>query len=356
MIVSQPTSDSPPLVPRTAAYGSRTGYCGILVLSLDFELQWGVRDVVPLNTRQKERLLSARRLIPRILDLFEEFSIHATWATVGLLLAQTKEEVQEFLPCLMPGYNNRALNAYSEPLGSDEEEDPFHFAPSLVANISKRAGQEIGSHSFSHYYCLEPGQSAEEFESDLASAVAIMRKSGYETQSYVFPRNEVNEGYLPVLDRAGILCYRSTEAVSSKRARPFDQQRRWSDRLARLADCYVDIHGSQISRATTSKWPTALPASRYLRPYCGKMSVLESLRLSRITEAMESAATEGKVFHLWWHPEDFALHPEQNLQFLRAVLSHYKNCRERFGMATMSMHEVASAARANAELNKESAS
>jgi hypothetical protein len=64
---------------------------GALVVSLDFELHWGVRDRRPLSARECSRLLAARAAIPRILDVFEEFRIRATWATVGLLFANPVE-------------------------------------------------------------------------------------------------------------------------------------------------------------------------------------------------------------------------------------------------------------------------
>src|SRR5215472_13914167 len=75
---------------------------GALVISLDFELHWGVRDSASLDENERARLLSARRIVPRMLDLFEEFSIHATWATVGLLFAHSRTEVEAFKPTRRP--------------------------------------------------------------------------------------------------------------------------------------------------------------------------------------------------------------------------------------------------------------
>ena len=57
---------------------------GALVISLDFELHWGVRDKCAPDGPYRENLLGARKAIPRILDLFEEFDVAATWATVGI--------------------------------------------------------------------------------------------------------------------------------------------------------------------------------------------------------------------------------------------------------------------------------
>ena len=57
---------------------------GVFVVSLDFELYWGVRD--KLNIEQYgDNLLGVRKAIPEILRVFENSNIHATWATVGFL-------------------------------------------------------------------------------------------------------------------------------------------------------------------------------------------------------------------------------------------------------------------------------
>src|SRR5215472_16117200 len=83
---------------------------GALVISLDFELHWGVRDSSPLDGNERARLLSARRMVPRMLDLFEEFSIHATWATVGLMFAHSRTEVEAFRPTRRPKYRDSQLD------------------------------------------------------------------------------------------------------------------------------------------------------------------------------------------------------------------------------------------------------
>jgi len=69
---------------------------GILIVSLDFELYWGVRDIYSLD-QTRAKLLAARSAIPALLDLFVEYGVHATWATVGMLFAETREELVHFL-------------------------------------------------------------------------------------------------------------------------------------------------------------------------------------------------------------------------------------------------------------------
>src|SRR6266487_5798938 len=57
---------------------------GALVISLDFELLWGVRDKRTIAD-YGANILGVRRVIPALLDLFAERNIACTWATVGLL-------------------------------------------------------------------------------------------------------------------------------------------------------------------------------------------------------------------------------------------------------------------------------
>ena len=68
-------------------------------------------------------------------------------------------------PAKKPLYFNQNLSPYPHlsHIGRDEQEDPFHFAPSLIKLIASSPHQEVASHTFSHYYCLERGQDIETF-------------------------------------------------------------------------------------------------------------------------------------------------------------------------------------------------
>ena len=65
---------------------------GALVISLDFELYWGVRDKRSL-AQYGRNILGGRKAIPRMLDLFAERDVGATWATVGFVFCGSKDEV-----------------------------------------------------------------------------------------------------------------------------------------------------------------------------------------------------------------------------------------------------------------------
>lgn len=124
---------------------------GTLIVSLDFELFWGMLDVCPLEKYQ-DHVLGGRKAIPGLLALFQKYGIHATWATVGYLFARSAQEAASFFPeeGLRPAYDDPALNSYAEfsKIGEAEADAPCFFAPSLVELVAETPGQEIGSHTF----------------------------------------------------------------------------------------------------------------------------------------------------------------------------------------------------------------
>jgi len=129
---------------------------GSLVISLDFELHWGRFDKVDLFKCEKY-YWETHRAVPEILRLFSDFEIRATWAAVGMLFAKNAEEWQQYMPAELPGYDDPVHSPYQWFLSADFPEHCL-FAPDLVAAIAVSPGQELGSHTFSHYHTNEPGQ------------------------------------------------------------------------------------------------------------------------------------------------------------------------------------------------------
>jgi hypothetical protein len=70
-------------------------------------------------------------------------------------------------------------------------------------------------------------------------------------------------------------------------------------------------------------------------------SALLALRLLRIEQGLREAAEQHKIFHLWWHPEDFADAADANLQMLRRVFELFERYRERHAMHSLTMAEAA---------------
>ena len=316
---------------------------GALVISLDFELHWGVRDHKHMDGAYRANLEGERTVTPRLLDLFEAYDVAATWATVGFMFANTAAELEQFRPALLPTYRDPRLNPYREKVGANEACDPLHYAPSLIRMIASCPRQEVASHTHSHFYCLEPGQDAEQFRSDLRSAAAIARQQGIELRSIVFPRNQVNSAYLPLLREVGVTCYRGTEENWLNRASSRGQESLLI-RGSRLLDQYV-----AVSRGKLIAWEDVqdeyglsnVRASMFLRPYAPHLAGLDSVRLHRIATLIRHAAVSGKIFHLWWHPHNFGTYMTENLAFLGSILKVFRECRDRYGMQSLTMFEAA---------------
>lgn len=320
---------------------------GIFLISLDFELYWGVRDHRSLAD-YGANILGVRQAVPALLEIFKEHGVHATWATVGFVFFDSKGELVEGCPSNKPAYINPALSPYGDisTIGNSEHEDPWHYGRTLIEMIRQVPGQEIGTHTFSHYYCQEPGQDQNAFRADLSAAVKIARKRGIDLKSLVFPRNQTNPDYLNICEEAGMTSYRGTEAAWYYARGSRENENRLA-RAMRLADSYINLSGSNTYplRSGHLQEPINLPASRFLRPFNRRLKSLESLRLSRIRSGIEHAARNGEIYHLWWHPHNFGANVQQNMAFLQRVLDCFLEMRDHLGMESLTMEEAAARAR-----------
>ena len=316
---------------------------GYFVISLDFEIYWGVRDIVEISG-YKDNLLGVRKAIPAMLDLFSKYNITTTFATVGFLFFNDKNELLEGLPYKIPKYTNKNFSPYEghfNKVGENEKEDPFHFAPALIDKI-QQSGQEIGCHTFSHYYCLEEGQTIEDFKADLQAAKRVAAKKGIALKSFVFPRNQYNQQYLNICKEEGITSFRGNERSKLFSAKNHGGSTAYR-RPFRLLDAYFNLSGYNCYDTIDMNLsePVNIPASRFLRPYSNKLAFLDRLRLKRITKSMTHAAKNKLVYHLWWHPHNFGINIPENIEFLEKILIHYKKLSAQYGFTSTSMAQLA---------------
>lgn len=312
---------------------------GALVISLDMELNWGVHDVFTLE-EYGENILGARLAVPKMLQLFLKYDIHATWAIVGMLYCESKKELLMKLENLDISYANKLFAPQSNlwQVGEDEIQDPYHFAHSLIETIKAVPNQEIGTHTFSHYYCLEDGQQAKHFEKDLQAVVDLNES----VTSLVFPRNQTNSDCINICKKYGITAYRGNEeswiyqAYTSKTNPPIK-------RLLRLVDAYVNLTGQHTFSIKSIQKESIInvKSSRFLRPYSKRLGALESLRLRRIKKGLTKAAKNNELYHLWWHPHNFGKNTEENLWFLEEILKHVDDLKENYNFQSMHMRDVA---------------
>jgi peptidoglycan/xylan/chitin deacetylase (PgdA/CDA1 family) len=305
---------------------------------------WGMRDKQTIEIYGKN-IAGVHKVIPQLLEIFKRFNIRATFATVGLLFFENKQELFFGLPVTKPKYidsNLSPYNGYFDTLGYDYRADVYHYAPELIRMIQKYPGHEIGTHTFSHYYCLEEGQTAKEFEDDLKSGIAIAKTRGVQLSALVFPRNQFNDEYLQVCKELGIICYRGNQYSWLYKARNEEKESLFR-RALRLIDAYVNISGHNCyqDKYLAGTYPVDIPATRFLRPYSKKLKAFEGLRLNRIKSGMKYAAKKNMTYHLWWHPHNFGINQKENFAFLERVLEYYQVLHQKYNFQSYTMTSLA---------------
>jgi hypothetical protein len=319
---------------------------GHFIISLDFELHWGSFDKHPLDDDRKTYYLNTRKAINEILSIFEEYNIHATWASVGFLFHENKEVLLTYTPNKIPDYHNSTLSPYlyikKNLIGNNEAEDPFHFAASLMDSIKATPFQEIATHSYSHFYCNEKGATAEAFDKDLKMAISVASKFNISLKSMVFARNQFNTECLKICNENGIVAVRSNpedwwwKINSTVQESPVK-------RFFRGADAYFPLGKKtsySISKIDSENLPVLIPASGLLRPYRGKDLLLNRLKINRIKNEMSVAAKSHEVYHLWWHPHNFGYSTSENLRDLKIILDHFKHLNNKFNFQSLNMAEI----------------
>lgn len=322
-----------------------TSLNGYLLISLDFELFWGVRDV-KTKSSYKNNLINVHKVIPRLLNLADQYDVKLTFATVGFLFANNKEELLRFAPLLKPTYNNSIFNPYCyiENTEDFDNYNSYHFAHNLIDLINSNKNHEIATHTFSHFYVNEEGQNIDQFEADLLAAIAIAKSRNITFNSIVFPRNQINKNYLKICNKYGITNYRGTEkhwmfdtSDTEKLERPFNK-------LFRLADAYVNLSGYNtypLTRINSVNNVKNIPSSKFFRPYTKSLKALEPLRIKRINKGLTHAAKNKEVYHMWWHPHNFGANTEENFRNLENIFKHFQNLKRDYNFDCVTMSELA---------------
>lgn len=310
------------------------------IISLDFELFWGMQDCSSLEKYQ-DHVLGGRRAIPQMLELFKRHGIHATWATVGFQFAEDYEELQRYFPTedQRPGYKKSIFSSYRcfDSIGKNEEEAPCFYSSLLIREISCCEGQEIGSHTFSHYYCAEAGQTPGQFSADMKAALALAADHGYHITSIVFPRNQCIPEYVKVVRELGFTAYRGIESGWVQKVPVINPLKR----LLRLADIYLPLTGQGGYMPKNEDGIVNLMGSRMYKPYLKPLAFMENIKIFRIKRQMLHAARRGLTFHLWWHPHNVGVRTEFHMKQLEEIFSYYDMLKEKYGMHSLNMREAA---------------
>lgn len=316
---------------------------GSLVISLDYEMMWGCREWSSPDNYGQSNVAKVPEVITGIMSLFRKYNIHSTFATVGMIMLKNKDEALVMVPKHTPSYTNKNASPYNNDYLSNikSKDEHLFFDIAQIQTLKAEKSIEIATHTFSHYYCWEPGQTLEEFESDIKNAVDIANKQGIQVKSIVFPKNMISPNYLKICLKYGITSYRGNSLKYFDKTD--NRLEAIKNRIFRLVDAYINIGGP--TTVPYNEIPDGLGlynirASRMLRPYCRRLAFLEELRFRRIKKELIYAAQNGEMYHLWWHPHNFGANIKENLQFLERILKVYRDCHTKYGMQSLTMNEL----------------
>lgn len=317
---------------------------GCFVVSLDFEMMWGQIDHEQKDGYGLTNVKNVPKVVEEMLQLFGRYGVHATFATVGMMMYENAHELMSDIPDVRPSYKNTLYSPYENNYIQDikKDEECLFFCPELIDDIRNHQGMEIGTHTYCHYYCWADGQNAEQFESDISKAIDLAKKKyGIQLTSIIFPRNEVSPDYLRIAAKYGIKCYRGNADHFFEK--PKNKFHGYYIRMCRLLDTYINLNRTGVSYSEIDKdtnLPYNIKASRFLRPWFPKLAFLESLHLMRIKHEIIDAAKRGEMYHIWWHPHNMGADMDKNLRMLESILKCYSECHIKYGMQSYNMSEI----------------
>lgn len=308
---------------------------GVFTISLDFELIWGTLDLYGpgrfIETCRRERIV-----VERLLDLFAEFEVSATWCTVGhLFLGECSRNHGNSHPEIVrPSPEWVPHEWFSHDPGGTEASHPVFYGRGLIEKIRACAvPQEIGCHTFSHVILGDPGCSRATAESELAACVKLAEELGIQMRSFVFPRNRV--GHRDVLRAFHFTSYRSPEP---------QWYEKWPGAVKRAGHLFNVLAATEPpvglpERDSEGLWHT--PASMLWFPMKpGRLYNPVAFTVKRAKKGLDAAVRRNRVFHLWFHPTDMAEDTERMLNGLRAVLEHARALRNRGDLQVLPMGEL----------------
>ncbi len=273
------------------------------IVSIDTEMAWGMVHRREVTYRYDEELEHIQRLI----DLFDEHEIPATWAIVGHLFLDRCQPVDgvKHPEIVRPDYDWFDGDWFDDDPCSDSTADPTWYAPGVIERIREgRSNHEIASHGFSHLMAGDPGCSRETFASEMRAARSAADAAGVDLRSLVYPRNSL--GHVDVLREQGFSAYRG----SRPRTAPPSAGQRMLDKLVGSERTVV----RPIDEDGIWNLPATIMFDVDERPRSWRVWTRQ------VERRLEQAVAHRGLFHLWFHPHNFRANPERSFEALDRIL------------------------------------
>lgn len=317
---------------------------GHIVISLDYELLWGLSGWDEEHLKSYEKNVdNANSALLQIIEILKMHSMKLTIAYVGAMNNSSEQEMIEEKGCFDVMYDAPIFSPFrsSVPYAIKRNKGSLLFAKDMIQKLNECENIELASHTYSHYYCLENGQTKKMFEQDVRQACKNARKNGLSLQSIILPRNQIQPEYLCLCKKLGFTHYRGT--LNNWLYKTEKTKSRFSLKgTLRFIDTYINISGTNAYSLNEYRGEALInvPGSRFLRPYSSFLSLLEGLKIRRIKNSMTYAAKHGLIYHLWWHPHNFGANTAENLNTLKRICEHYSYLKNKYGYKSSVMSEI----------------
>lgn len=317
---------------------------GVFTISLDFELVWGSRDLVrgDMTRLLAEARVTRTKVFDALLGLLVAHGIVATWATVGHLFLGEAARVGGVLhpEVVVPRHAWHPTSWFEGIPAGTEAEHPEYYGRSLLLRL-RDAGQDIGSHSFSHPIFGDAGCSREAADTDLARCVSAAEALGIRLRAFVFPRNR--PGHVDLLARHGFTCWRSVEPVWYQRT----GVPRAVGRLVHLGEVAMASRPPVVVPFRDAHGLWCIPASGSFLPTAGVRRLIPlRQRVARAVRGIDAAVATHRLSHLWLHPINLAAEPDRLVGAIRQIIEHAARQRDAGRLEILSMTAVAERAAA----------
>jgi peptidoglycan/xylan/chitin deacetylase (PgdA/CDA1 family) len=294
-----------------------------IIISLDFEMMWGVHHIYQNKIEEvKKFFLKTPYIVSETLRMFKERDISATWAIVGALFMNDWHEYEK--NNYYYRYDKKILNFNNNFKIKDPNGELF-FAPNTIKEIFKTRKQELASHSFNHIFFDMPGITKNNFITDTNVVLKIFReKLNFTPISYVFPKNEcVNIDYLKSLGFKKI------------RERMFEHYYNYkigsiANTIFRPLRLFDNLNFFKNGSLETK--------DNYFFLRFDISNFLWNLQFEVLKKRIFSS--DLRPFHIWWHPRDLIFNVEKNLSRLAIFLDFLTNIINKNNFSSISMSKA----------------
>jgi hypothetical protein len=265
----------------------------------------------------------------------KKYDISATWAIVGHLFLDECKIENNVKHSNIPRsqYSWYEMDWFAADPCTNLEKDPIWYGKDIVDKIINcSVYQEIACHSFSHILFGDKHSKRETVQADLRQCIDAAKLKEIEMESFVFPRNSI--GYIDELANHGFKCFRGLDPVWYEN---FPSKTR---KVCHIIDQLFSFT-PPVSLAIEEQGLLNVPGSMiYLSRDGFRKYIPIKSRVKKAKKGIHKAATEKKIFHLWFHPFNIATDPENLLNGLEEIIKEVDALRKKGELSVKTMGQI----------------